>query len=495
MARNGSVRVSRSGDGEPEDSRDRISELPDSILHLILVLVPLVDAARTCVLSRRWRGFWKRLPLLFFDDVQAPRVSRFPDLVDGVLRGYADDVDMGDLFVSVYRRDSVDDPVGFVATLADLAAQRISGRFVLYLSPAAFNLHPEEFLKNLYPDPEDDAEEEEAGDGAVHHLHGVDLGMPTTEMFAKLTKLFISGVRFTDGGEELSQVVSLCCPCIKRLELHRISGLRWLTVFAQSLVSMVLSRILVLEQLLVAAENLRHMLVDKCFVLSNTRAFMFLCVPALEQLLWEDRCPEVIRHWMLPSCLRSLVVAELELNYLIGAGGRSNFPRILQLFKCVDTLRLEFPNAQDRTDQESLIENVNLPCYSELEFMVNHTGHRFGPTILNLLRKCSCVKKVMLQMFGREVGYIPCASNCNCRQLSVWTDKAINLDSLECVAMYEFRATQDERSFIYYIMRNAKRLRKVSILFSLGANPTRRVFHKLCKLSASSGCTVDCYSH
>ena len=45
---------------------------------------------------------------------------------------------MGDLFVSVYRRDSVDDPVGFVTTLADLAvAQRISGRFGLYLSPAA----------------------------------------------------------------------------------------------------------------------------------------------------------------------------------------------------------------------------------------------------------------------------------------------------------------------------------------------------------------------
>ncbi|XP_066394964.1 F-box/FBD/LRR-repeat protein At2g04230-like isoform X2 [Miscanthus floridulus] len=294
MARNGSVRVSRSGDGEPEDSRDRISELPDSILHLILVLVPLVDAVRTCVLSGRWRGFWKRLPLLFFDDVQAPRVSRFPDLVDGVLRGYADDVDMEDLFVSVYRRDSVDDPVGFVATLADLAAQRISGRFVLYLSPAAFNLHPEEFLKNLYPDLEDHAEEEEAVTlqlpcfPRVTELSitfmGVDLGMPTTETFAKLTKLFISGVRFTDGGKELSQVVSLCCPCIQRLELHRIGGLRRLAVFAQSL------------------------------------------------LLWEDRCPEEIRHWMLPSCLRSLVVAELELNYLIGAGGRSNFARILQLF-------------------------------------------------------------------------------------------------------------------------------------------------------------------
>ncbi|KAG0545284.1 hypothetical protein BDA96_02G347900 [Sorghum bicolor] len=407
---------------------------------------------------------------------------------------------MGDLFVSVYHRDSVgDDPVSFVATLANLAAQRISGRFGLYLSPAAVDLYPKELLKNLYPDPEEEAVTLQlpcfprATELSITFM-GVDLRMPTTETFAKLTKLFISGVRFTDGGEEISQVVSLCCPCIETLELHSISGLRMLTVLARSLVSMVLSRILVLEQLLVAAGNLRHMLVDRCFVLSNTRTVMFLSVPALEQLLWQDRCPEVIQHWMLPSCLRRLVVAELELNYLFAAGGRSNFARILQLFKCVDTLRLEFPNAQDRTDQENLIENVNLPCHSELEFMLNHTRHTFGPTILNLLRKCSCVKKVTLQC-SREVGYIPCPSNCNCRQLSVWTDNAINLDSLEWLAMFEFRATQDERSFIYYIMRNAKHLRKVSILFSLGANPTRRFFRKLCKLSTSSGCTVECYSH
>ena len=227
---------------------------------------------RTCVLSHRWRGVWKRLALLFFDNVQAPCVSCFSDLIDGLLRGYdADKVDMGDLFVLVYRRDSVDGPVGFVATLADLAvAQRISGRFGLYLSPATFNLHPED----------DAVEEEEAvmlqllcfpkvTELSITFM-GVDLRIPTTETFAMLTKLFISGVRFTGSGEELSQVVSLCCPCIKRLELHRIGGLRMLTIFAQSLVSMVLSRIPVLEQLLVAAENLRHMLVDKCFVLSNT---------------------------------------------------------------------------------------------------------------------------------------------------------------------------------------------------------------------------------
>jgi hypothetical protein len=44
---------------------DRISDLPDHLLHRVLIcLLSTDDAVRTSVLSRRWRRVWTHLPEL-----------------------------------------------------------------------------------------------------------------------------------------------------------------------------------------------------------------------------------------------------------------------------------------------------------------------------------------------------------------------------------------------------------------------------------------------
>ncbi|KAL3501594.1 hypothetical protein ACH5RR_036043 [Cinchona calisaya] len=47
---------------------DRISELPSSIIDTILMCLPTRDAARTSILSRKWRYNWSRIPQLVIDD-------------------------------------------------------------------------------------------------------------------------------------------------------------------------------------------------------------------------------------------------------------------------------------------------------------------------------------------------------------------------------------------------------------------------------------------
>ncbi|KAL6142944.1 hypothetical protein ACLB2K_061219 [Fragaria x ananassa] len=75
---------------------DRISALPDDIVIGIVSLLPLKDAAATCVLSRRWEHVWKFSASLDFDE-DDQLFARFhglePDEMDPESRRYIDRVD------------------------------------------------------------------------------------------------------------------------------------------------------------------------------------------------------------------------------------------------------------------------------------------------------------------------------------------------------------------------------------------------------------------
>ncbi|KAK8597572.1 hypothetical protein V6N13_094975 [Hibiscus sabdariffa] len=53
------------------DGKGRISELPDEILILVLSHMTMKEAAKTCLISRRWQNLWTFHPCLEFDGSQA----------------------------------------------------------------------------------------------------------------------------------------------------------------------------------------------------------------------------------------------------------------------------------------------------------------------------------------------------------------------------------------------------------------------------------------
>ena len=129
---------------------DRISGLPDELLHSILLRLGSVRAAaRTGALSRRWRRVWTRLPELVFDsgslDTPPPApAASFARAVDRTLAAYdADsDVTLEGLVIVVPAAASYV-PAGRVVRWLRFAAGRVAGELVLFM-PRPLGMRPDE---------------------------------------------------------------------------------------------------------------------------------------------------------------------------------------------------------------------------------------------------------------------------------------------------------------------------------------------------------------
>uniref|UniRef100_A0A0D9X022 Uncharacterized protein n=1 Tax=Leersia perrieri TaxID=77586 RepID=A0A0D9X022_9ORYZ len=455
--------------GAAYEGPDRISSLADELLHQILVLLPVVEAIRTCVLSRRWIRVWTGLPSLRFDDDAAEEVESFAGLVDGVLGRYDAAVGLRDLVVSVHGDD-----VGFgnddVISCVDAAARLVTGSFTLDVPRGIdmleedYDYEDEEEVPDLLELPCFERATEIAICVSDMEVRLMRRGGDDGRTFALLTKLHLSQVVLADDGEYLSDVVSRGCPQLETLELVDIySGVTELTIRSTSLLTLLLWSISDLLRLEVDAENLTSMQVRECFDMEETGSVMSLSTPAMKEFFWEDCCPEEVKLVREPAgCLQKITCIDSSWKHSLTINQtQSYYTRILELFSstCTDVLRIEFPIKPESEEHTRFVHNVKLPYYSELQLVVRKNGHTLAPTIVHLLKKNRWIKRFSLKI-SLENNTIQCEPFCTCRQPSNWRDQQISLGSLEGLAIQGCRGTSDEKELLYYITENSKALKK-----------------------------------
>uniref|UniRef100_A0A0E0AQS8 F-box domain-containing protein n=1 Tax=Oryza glumipatula TaxID=40148 RepID=A0A0E0AQS8_9ORYZ len=95
---------------EDNDS-DRISNLPDELLHHVMSYLTAQEAVRTCVLSRRWQNVWSSMMFLHANAAKSSSITSFKKFLDNVLL-YRNPVPLKGLWVSA-ACDNSDDSLDY----------------------------------------------------------------------------------------------------------------------------------------------------------------------------------------------------------------------------------------------------------------------------------------------------------------------------------------------------------------------------------------------
>ncbi|KAH0678106.1 hypothetical protein KY284_019191 [Solanum tuberosum] len=88
-----------------DDRGDRISSLPSNVIDCILEFLPVQDAARTNILSKKWRYIWAMLPNLKLDNLFCNKLAStsqyvFEQTIDKILLQHIGDIVKFDLDLS-----------------------------------------------------------------------------------------------------------------------------------------------------------------------------------------------------------------------------------------------------------------------------------------------------------------------------------------------------------------------------------------------------------
>ncbi|KAM0860818.1 hypothetical protein ACQ4PT_046317 [Festuca glaucescens] len=300
---------------------DHFSALPDDVL--ISILVKLRDVAAACqtsVLARRWRGLWAQLPELHF-------LHADPDHIRCALEAYRGPEL---LLLSVVAQDASPESV---AVWLPIAVPLVSGA-----------LH---FQNSRSPQRDEDEDEDDMGGADLAlpcfgtaaeillNLQVLRLALPPNGVFARLTKLYLHGLRLRGPPCGLGDAVSSPrSPCLELLSLIDVWVLDDLTIHSESLEDLQLEELPELQHLIVKAPALRELAVDNCLdnALTSTQLVADISAPALESLMWPDLCnPRSVQLGEMPH-LRVLAIASFQVY------GQDNSPAMMN--RClVATLR------------------------------------------------------------------------------------------------------------------------------------------------------------
>ncbi|KAI3812199.1 hypothetical protein L1987_16906 [Smallanthus sonchifolius] len=290
---------------------DRISDLPDAILHHILLLLPIKTIVQTSILSKRWRTLWYTFPDLDFTSMIPSGPALTTKIVN--LKNFGN----GNVITRIL---SLRDKLSDVRSLRFNACMSFSGlqaliRHAVRLSVQELDIRVE--TSDIFNFPRSII---------THDCLRVlkmkaypSFRLPPSRImrsgFQTLQTLSLSHV-YLDNQSSLPDMFMDCSfPQLKKLRLKACYSLKYLQVGCRLLEELVLKKCSSLQGLEILSPRLVTLKVSNCFGVSNLY-WLQINTPRLHTLIWVNNS--------IPSknCMQNLVcLHEATVGFLVTQQG------------------------------------------------------------------------------------------------------------------------------------------------------------------------------
>ncbi|CAL4938301.1 unnamed protein product [Urochloa decumbens] len=420
---------------------DRISALPDDLLHAILAGVGEATAVtRTAVLSKRWRRVWIHAHRLQLEDTKVSRAAtpahcRFAGFVDWVFacRG---DAGIGSLEITMSRQHGCCASPERVSEWLRYAMRRVVRSF-------------------------------------------------TAAKYEALTELELSKALFISeeapgGGCTLGDFVSSCCPRLRKLEVWSPRGLPELVIRSETLEELKLFNAKALNMLDVAAPSLRVLKLDHCF--HGTQSFVgfdgsaHVGTKKLARIAAPTPRLEEIAIHHVPGCRRP----RLEIHDMANVRRLSNVhlymhgpycsvdDNLRQLEKCpgVEHIGVSLVHGTNGGRLVDLTIEGAAPFANVRSMVVEaplFSGGELVSSISSLLSRCALLRSLSVRITEATEG-LRSGAKCFCDEVDAWKfHQKLFLGSLEEVTIRGFVGADEDMELLTLLFGSSSSIRRVTI--------------------------------
>nr|GMC70526.1 putative F-box/FBD/LRR-repeat protein At4g03220 [Ipomoea batatas]GMC72866.1 putative F-box/FBD/LRR-repeat protein At4g03220 [Ipomoea batatas]GMC72867.1 putative F-box/FBD/LRR-repeat protein At4g03220 [Ipomoea batatas] len=462
-------RVRSSPDGD-----DRLSDLPDAILHHIFFLLPIKTVAQTSVLSKRWRQLWYSFPDLDFTTINP--FANAPVKISSTGRKkvhswIANGADSINQVLALRDRNS---PIRALRFRAHVTFSRLNRLMRRAVKLNVQELDIEVATNDYFNFPRSVISCETL---RVFKLKSRYPGFrlpPSPIMkggFQSLHTLSLSYIILYDQPSLLNLFTDSSFPLLKKLNLDGCNGLMHLSVSCRALEELSLENCCQLEHLDIVGSKLERLRVISCFDSYSNDSLVKIDAQRLESIFWSnntitDKCclqnlislhGAFIGFFILFEDLSAVKLRSVS-NFLSGIA--SSQCLILE-YQCVEIL-----------SKNNHIAGVSLCCFSKLQSLELHTGfnkHNI-PGLANLFRSAPAIHTLIIKIINdHNVERRPW--NRDLWQLSstveerFWESQSQVMKSflqhLKIVKIHGFSECENEISLVKFLLKHGKVLEEM----------------------------------